>query len=86
MIMNNRDLMLDALAVLWNKKNRGNQRLSGHVFARAVYMRHFNGLSYNEIAKELNVSRQVAYTYVGKGLQIMRKYIERKYGSNAMDA
>jgi len=86
MIMNNRDLMLDALAVLWNKKNRGNQRLSGHVFARAVYMRHFNGLTYIEIAKELDISVESARVYVGKGLQIMRKYIERKYGSNAMDA
>jgi hypothetical protein len=85
-IVNNRDLMIDALAALWNKKIKGNQRLSGNVYARAVYMRHFNGLKYEEIAKELNISVQSARTYVGKGLQFMRVYIERKYGRNALDA
>jgi hypothetical protein len=87
MIINNRELMLDALAALWNKKKNAPRQLHGSVFARAAYLYICRGCTYKEIAHELNVgSRQAARTYVWKGVTWMKKYIIRKYGVNAFDA
>jgi hypothetical protein len=85
MIMNNRDLVLDALAALWNRRKRGQEKLNGNVLARAVYMRHFNNLSYVEIAQELHISKESAYVYVGKGMSFIRQYVSRKYKGDLVD-
>lgn len=78
MILDNRELMFDALRYMWSKNPNA---------ARAVYLRYMRDCKYHEIAQELQLSTERARQLSISGLNKMRKYLNRKYGKSiALDA
>lgn len=84
MITSNKQLVLEALEVIWTTKTRNYHTFNGPQYARAVYLRYFNGLKLHEIAAELNISTERARQCVERGKTLIKQRLRKRYQITSM--
>lgn len=89
--VNDRTLALNALHALWSKERLlPKQRTSGQIYAQAVYLRYFKDMTLEEIAQEMDYTKERVRQLIIRGLSVMKQHLSRKYRvstlSDALDA